>query len=90
VANQEMLAEYTARNPAALQILVEKHKVDIRIYSDDVLTTLHKFSQQVVEELAGKDAFAKKVYDSYMSFLKGSREWGSISDFTYLKARDKG
>ncbi|MCG7974063.1 MAG: ABC transporter substrate-binding protein, partial [Candidatus Thiodiazotropha taylori] len=90
VANQEMLAEYTARNPAALKTLVEKHKVDIRIYPDDVLATLRKFSSEVVEELAAKDAFAKKVYNSYMNFLKGSREWGSISDFAYLKARDKG
>ncbi len=89
IANQEMLAEYTARNPAALKTLVEKHKVDIRVYPDDVLATLRKFSNEVVEELAAKDAFAKKVYDSYMSFLKGSREWGAISDFSYLQARDK-
>jgi TRAP-type mannitol/chloroaromatic compound transport system substrate-binding protein len=32
-----MLAEYTARNPAALKTLVEKHKVDIRVYPNDVL-----------------------------------------------------
>ncbi|MCG7953540.1 MAG: TRAP transporter substrate-binding protein [Candidatus Thiodiazotropha endolucinida] len=89
IANQEMLAEYTARNPAALKTLVEKHKVDIRVYPGDVLETLRKYSNEVVEELAAKDAFAKKVYDSYMSFLKGSREWGAISDFAYLQARDK-
>ncbi|MEW8244790.1 MAG: ABC transporter substrate-binding protein, partial [Candidatus Thiodiazotropha endolucinida] len=83
------LAEYTARNPAALKTLVEKHKVDIRVYPGDVLETLRKYSNEVVEELAAKDAFAKKVYNSYMSFLKGSREWGSISDFAYLQARDK-
>jgi TRAP-type mannitol/chloroaromatic compound transport system substrate-binding protein len=84
-----MLAEYTARNPAALKTLVEKHKVDIRTYPDDVLTTLRKFADEVVEELAAKDKFARKVYDSYMDFLKGSRQWGSISDFAYLQARDK-
>jgi TRAP-type mannitol/chloroaromatic compound transport system substrate-binding protein len=89
VANQSMLAEYTARNPAALRDLVEKHKVDIRTYPGDVLDTLRKYSREVVEELAAKDDFAKKVYDSYMAFLKGSREWGAISDFAYLQARDK-
>ncbi|MBT3047096.1 MAG: TRAP transporter substrate-binding protein [gamma proteobacterium symbiont of Ctena orbiculata] len=89
IANQEMLAEYTARNPAALKTLVEKHKVDIRVYPKDVLETLRKYSTEVVEELAAKDKFAKKVYDSYMTFLKGSREWGAISDFAYLQARDK-
>ena len=89
VANQEMLAEYTARNPAALKTLVEKHKVDIRTYPDDVLSTLRKYSNEVVEELAAKDAFARKVYDSYMEFLKGSRQWGAMSDFAYLQARDR-
>jgi TRAP-type mannitol/chloroaromatic compound transport system substrate-binding protein len=84
-----MLAEYTARNPTALKTLVEKHKVDIRVYPNDVLETLRKYSNEVVQELAAKDAFAKKVYDSYMGFLKGSREWGSISDFSYLQARDR-
>ena len=49
VANQAMLAEYTARNPAALRDLVEKHKVDIRTYPDDVLETLRKYSREVVE-----------------------------------------
>jgi TRAP-type mannitol/chloroaromatic compound transport system substrate-binding protein len=89
VANQEMLAEYTVRNPAALKTLVEKHKVDIRTYPDDVLSTLRKYSSEVVEELAGKDDFARKVYDSYMNFLDGSRKWGAIADFAYLQARDK-
>ncbi len=89
LANQEMLAEYTARNPAALKTLVEKHKVDIRSYPDDVLATLRKYSKEVVEELAAKDDFARTVYDSYMEFLKGSRQWGSIADFAYLQARDK-
>ncbi|EGV52927.1 TRAP transporter substrate-binding protein [endosymbiont of Riftia pachyptila] len=89
VVNQEMLAEYTARNPAALRTLVEKHKVDIRSYPDDVLATLRRYSEEVVTELAAKDAFSKKVFDSYSAFLKGSREWGGISNLSYLMARDK-
>ncbi|KRT60233.1 TRAP transporter substrate-binding protein, partial [endosymbiont of Ridgeia piscesae] len=68
VVNQEMLAEYTARNPAALRTLVEKHKVDIRSYPDDVLATLRRYSEEVVTELAAKDAFSKKVFDSYSAF----------------------
>jgi TRAP-type mannitol/chloroaromatic compound transport system substrate-binding protein len=43
----------------------------------------------VVTELAAKDAFSKKVFDSYSAFLKGSREWGGISNLSYLMARDK-
>ncbi|MBL3619338.1 MAG: TRAP transporter substrate-binding protein DctP [gamma proteobacterium endosymbiont of Lamellibrachia anaximandri] len=90
VVNQDMLAEYTARNPAALKTLVEKHKVDIRSYPKDVIATLRKYSEEVVQELAGKDDFTKRVYDAYSAFLKGSREWGALSDMAYLDARDRG
>jgi TRAP-type mannitol/chloroaromatic compound transport system substrate-binding protein len=88
VVNQDMLAEYTARNPAALKTLVEKHHVDIRSYPEDVLATLRKYSEEVVQELANQDAFSKRVYASYSAFLKGSREWGGLSDIAYLHARD--
>ena len=57
-----------------LKTLVEKHKVDIRTYPGDVLATLRKYSAEVVEELAAKDDFARRVYDSYMDVLKGSRQ----------------
>jgi TRAP-type mannitol/chloroaromatic compound transport system substrate-binding protein len=88
VVNKDMLAEYTARNPAALRTLIEKHHVDIRTYPDDVLATLRKYSEEVVNELAEKDAFSRRVFDSYSSFLKGAREWGGMSDLAYLKSRD--
>ncbi len=88
VVNQDMLAEYTARNPTALRTLVEKHKVDIRTYPEDVLATLRKYSEEVVKELADKDEFSKRVFASYSTFLQGSREWGALSDLAYLHARD--
>jgi TRAP-type mannitol/chloroaromatic compound transport system substrate-binding protein len=83
-----MLAEYTARNPAALKTLVEKHKVDIRSYPDDVLATLRGYAEQVVQELADKDEFSQRVYASYHAFLQGSRAWGKHADIAYLHARD--
>jgi TRAP-type mannitol/chloroaromatic compound transport system substrate-binding protein len=88
VVNQDMLAEYTARNPAALKTLVEKHHVDVRPYPDDVLATLRKYSEEVVQELADKDDFTKRVYQSYSAFLQGCREWGKLSEIPYLRARD--
>ena len=36
VVNIDMLSEYMARNPAALQTLIKKHKVELRRYPDDV------------------------------------------------------
>jgi TRAP-type mannitol/chloroaromatic compound transport system substrate-binding protein len=89
VVNQDMLAEYTARNPTALQTLVDEHKVDLRKYPDDVIAKLRELSAEVVAEIADKDDFSKRTYASYQKFLSQSREWSAISELTYLQSRDQ-
>jgi TRAP-type mannitol/chloroaromatic compound transport system substrate-binding protein len=89
VVNQDLLSEYTARNPAALETLLGEHKVDMRVYPTDVVQRLRQLSEEVVAELAAKDAFSKKVYDSYSGFLKQAKQWSGISELAYLQARDK-
>ena len=89
VVNQDMLAEYTARNPAALQTLLTEHGVDLRKYPDDVLIKLRELSNEVVAEIADKDDFSKRTYTSYQKFLKQAKEWSAISELAYLQARDQ-
>jgi len=89
VVNQDMLAEYTARNPTALQTLIDEHKVDLRKYPDDVIAKLRELSAEVVAEIADKDDFSQRTYASYQKFLSQSREWSAISELTYLQARDQ-
>lgn len=89
VVNQDMLAEYTARNPAALQTLISKHDVQLRRFPDDVILKQRELSEQVVAEIAEKDEFSSKVYASYKKFLAQAKEWSGISELTYLQARDR-
>jgi TRAP-type mannitol/chloroaromatic compound transport system substrate-binding protein len=89
VVNQDMLAEYTARNPTALQRLLDEHEVELRKYPDDVLVKLREIANEVVAEIAEKDAFSRKTYASYQKFLTNSQKWSGISDLAYLKARDQ-
>ncbi len=88
VVNQDLLCEYTARNPIALDTLLNKHKVDMRVYPQDVLQQLRKLSEEVVAELANRDAFAKKAYASYSRFYDQARRWSDISQLAFLQARD--
>ena len=90
VVNQDMLAEYTARNPVALQTLLTKHGVDMRPYPDDVIAKLRELSAQVVAEVAERDDFSRKVYASYQKFLSQAKDWTRTSEVAYLKARDAG
>ena len=87
VANQDMLAEYTARNNTALGTLVNKHKVQLKKLPDDVLKKLKALSDDVVADIAAKDAMSKKVFESFTAFRGQVEQWHDISERAYLNAR---
>ncbi|WJW75479.1 TRAP transporter substrate-binding protein [Thiohalobacter sp. IOR34] len=87
VANQDMLAEYTARNNAALQTLVDKHKVDLRRFPEPVMSRLKQLSDEVVAEIAAKDALSKKVYHAFRTFRDQVMAWHDVSERAYMAAR---
>lgn len=88
VVNQEMLAEYTARNPVALQTLVAKHEVTLRRFPDDVIVRLRALTDEVLAELARNDELSARIYASYRKFQVQSQEWSDISALTDRLARE--
>ena len=87
VANQDMLAEYVARNNQALRTLVKEHHVDLRPLPDAVLRHLKKLSDEVVAEVAAKDALSQRVYTGFQAFREQVTAWDDISERAYLNAR---
>jgi len=87
VANQDMLAEYTAKNNAALHKLVHQHKVNLKPFPVDVLKKIKNLSDDVVAEIAAKDKMGKKVYESFKKFRDQARAWHDVSEYAYYKAR---
>ncbi len=85
--NADMPAEMAARNGEALEALVKEHHVKIERLPDDVLARLKALSEEVVAELAGHDAFARQVFDSYRAYRKRVRAWTDLSTRPYLNAR---
>lgn len=85
--NQDMLDEYTAHNSQALNELINKHKVDVRPFPNDVLATLRQYADEIYQEQAAKDPFFAKVYDNYKGFLAGSRNYMKISEEAYYQLR---
>jgi TRAP-type mannitol/chloroaromatic compound transport system substrate-binding protein len=86
--NQDMLDEFTARNNAALQNLVENHEVQLRKFPDDVIKRLHVSSDEALRDLAASDPMAARVYASYKSFLDNVTRYHHISEQAYINARD--
>jgi len=88
IVNANVLAEYTARNNAALERLVGIYKINLLPFPPEVLEQLKELSEQVVAEEAKKDALSQKVYVSYMMFRDKGRDWHSLSEQAYLNARN--
>lgn len=87
-ANQNMFSEFNARNNEALNKLITKHKVQLKAFPDEILTTLNKYSKEVLDEVAKKDALTKKIYKSFLSFKKQSMSYQKVSEQAYTKARE--
>ncbi|MCK5888857.1 MAG: TRAP transporter substrate-binding protein [Methylococcales bacterium] len=86
-ANMDMISEYTARNNQALDTLINKHNVNVLPLPDEVLKKLKKISDEVVLELAGKDALSKKIFDSVTQFRAQVSKWGAVSEQAFTRAR---
>ncbi len=87
IANQDMLADFTAKNNRALEDLVNNHGVELRKFPDEVLQKLKALSDDVVAEEAKKDPMAQKVYDSFVQFRDQAMKWHAVSEQAYLNAR---
>jgi len=90
VVNEDMLAEYTARNNDALQTLINEHQVDVRRLPEAVLARLRTLSEEAVAEIGGSDTLSGKVFDSFSRFRSQVEAWQDISERAYLNVRGAG
>ncbi len=86
--NDAMLAEYTARNQQALEQLLNEHKVDFRPLPTPVLQALQQTSLSVLDEIAARDPFAHRVYESYRAFQLQAAAWHRVSEVAYYAQRE--
>jgi TRAP-type mannitol/chloroaromatic compound transport system substrate-binding protein len=87
VVNDDMMAEYTARNASALKTLAEQHKVVPKPFPPAVLRRLREVSLEVVAETAKHDPVTARVHASFSAFYEQVRPWTAIAEHAYLNAR---
>lgn len=85
--NDTMLAEYTARNQAALEALQRDHGVEFRPLPADVMQALQAATHEVLEETAARDPFAARVHASVKAFRAQAQQWAGVSEQAYLLGR---
>ena len=74
-----MQADYDAKNPAALARLI-KNGAKMHFFSRPILDAAYKFSNQVMEEEAAKNAKFRKIYTPWKRFRQDQNMWASVSE----------
>lgn len=85
--NDQMTAEFTARNAIALEQLKSEGKVELRRFPDDVMRQLRKLTHEVVDELVARDPVAARIYESFTNFKNTVGAWTEISEQALLDVR---
>jgi len=87
VANTDMLDEYTARNNDALEQLVNKHDVQLRKFSPEIMAALKTGMNEVMQEQVAADPKMKEIWQSYQAFYTQAKSYHDISEKEYYLNR---
>jgi TRAP-type mannitol/chloroaromatic compound transport system substrate-binding protein len=82
-----MLAEFTAENAKALKVIRSDSRIKVLPFDEQLTKTFGKLSQQILADVAAKDALTRKVYESYMAFLSDAMDLEDTNDRAYLNSR---
>jgi len=82
------LAEMERLNIEALTALTGQHGVKLRAFPKDLIGAAHKEATDVLADVAGTSAAAKKVHDSYAAFRDRTAAWSRISIQGVLESRE--
>lgn len=86
----QVLGEYFAKDPQALQTLVNEHGVQVRTFPEPVMQAAGQASKEVMQELyESSDDLTKRVIDSFRKARGVMAPYQRITDMAYMKARDE-
>ena len=81
-ANIKMLADYDAKNPAALARLM-KGGAKLRKFDKKIMEACFLAANEVMEEEAGKNPAFKKIYEPWKTFRNNSMQWFNVAEREY-------
>ncbi len=87
--NCVMMAEYNAKNGAALASLIADQGVKLRSFSDDTYDSFGDAAAEVFEEVQQHSPLAKKIHASFQKSRDEVGAWAKISDQAYVAQRNR-
>ena len=85
--NNILLAEYGAKNGAALVRLVRDQGVDLREFNDDVYDAFGAATDAVFANVVGHSDLVRRTHDSFVKARHVLGRWTEISDQSYVQQR---
>ncbi len=85
--NDQMEAEFTARNASALAQLREDDSIEIRPFPDAVLGELHNLTDRVIAEMVNRDPMVARIMESVNAYRAQVNDWTAISEHAMLNVR---
>ena len=83
-ANVKMLADYDAKNPAALGRLL-KSGAKLKAFSKPIMDACFKAANDVFEEEAAKNPEFKKIYEPWKRFRNDEFQWFRVAEQAYAQ-----
>jgi len=77
-----MLAEYDAKNPAALQRLVRKG-VQVHPFPKDIMVAARDASLALYAEESRKSPDFRRIYQEWKKFRAASHQWQKLAEAAY-------
>jgi len=87
--NDQMTAEFTARNADYLAELEQNGQTEILEFPPEVLERLRGISAELVEELIEKDEAAARIHESFSAYKTKAARWSQLSEQAFLNARSR-
>ena len=87
--NDVMMAEYNAKNGAALVSLLNDQGVELRKFNDDIYDSFGEAAEEVFEEVQEHSAMAKKIHESFLKARVEIGGWSKVSDVEYIRQRNR-
>ena len=80
-----VMARYDARNPAALNRLINDRNVTLLPFSGDVMKAAAEAAFELFEETAAEDADFASIFKQWSAFREAVHAWHGLAELAYLE-----
>jgi len=78
-ANMDMTSKYDSLNPAAMKRLIG-NGVKLQPFSNEILAACYKATTETYDEIAGKNAKFRKIYEPWKAFRAEQVSWFAVTE----------